>query len=188
MNIKVIKVGMLETNCYILENDEECLIIDPGDDVDKICDNISKKVVGVLLTHRHFDHVGALEGILNIYKVPVYNKSNLDEGDIFIGSFKFSVNYNPGHTMDSISFIFDDIMFSGDFVFEGCIGRWDLGGDFSLMQSSIKFLLKSNINYKIYPGHGNITTLEKERDIRIFYSLYRRRNKQGGLILLVLLL
>ena len=165
MNIKVVKVGMFETNCYILENDEECLIIDPGDDVDKIINSISKKVVGVLLTHRHFDHVGALNDIVKKYNMSVYDKNNLKEGNVNIGKFNFKVMHNPGHTLDSISFIFDDIMFCGDFVFEGCIGRWDLGGDFSLMQSSIKFLLKSNINYKIYPGHGNTTTLEKERDM-----------------------
>lgn len=165
VNIKNIVVGCLRTNCYIVENDVDCLVIDPGDEFDKIVKSIDKNVVGVLLTHHHFDHVGALEDILNYYKVSCYNKSNLEEGSNKISSFKFDVIYNPGHTLDSISFIFDDVMFSGDFIFEGTIGRCDLGGNVNLMLDSIKKVLKSDKDYHIFPGHGNSTTLDKERVI-----------------------
>ena len=164
MNIKKIEVGMLKTNCYILEYNNECLIIDPGDDFYKLKENISKKVVGVLVTHNHFDHVGALKDVLEFYHVSLYNKNNLIEGVNKISSFRFEVLYNPGHTIDSITFIFDDIMFCGDFIFEGTIGRCDIGGDFNMMKDSIKKVLKSNRNYIIYPGHGNSTTLDIERD------------------------
>lgn len=164
MNIKRLEVGVLKTNCYILENNKETLIIDPGDDFEKIKENINKKVVGVLITHNHFDHVGALKEILNYYNIQVFNKDNLSEGLNNIGLFDFEVMYNPGHTKDSISFIFDNIMFSGDFIFEGTIGRCDLGGDFNIMKDSIKRLLKSNKNYIIYPGHGNSTSLDNERN------------------------
>jgi len=99
------------------------------------------------------------------YGVPVYDKSNLSEGICSIGKFNFYVKYNFGHTMDSISFIFNDVMFSGDFIFKNSIGRWDLGGDFSLMQKSIMDLLKSDVNYKIFPGHGDFTYLDDERDM-----------------------
>jgi len=165
MNIKTVKVGMLETNCYIIDNSEECIIIDPGDEFEKIKNRIDKKVVGILLTHRHFDHIGALKDVIDYYNVSFFDKNNLCEGENIIEGLKFKVIYNPGHTIDSISFIFNDVMFSGDFVFEGCIGRWDLGGDFNLMKKSIKRLLESKINYKIYPGHGNITTLENEKNM-----------------------
>ena len=165
VNIKKVVVGELETNCYIVENDSECLIIDPGSESDKIIKNIDKKVVGILLTHRHFDHVGALEIVSKYYKAPVYDINNLHDGMNVIGNFKFEVRYNLGHTMDSISFIFDNIMFSGDFIFKGCIGRCDLGGDFTLMKESIKAILKSNVNYKIYPGHGDSTCLFDEKDM-----------------------
>ena len=77
VNIKKVVVGELETNCYILENNNECLIVDPGSESDKIIKNIDKKVVGILLTHRHFDHVGALESVSKYYKVPIYDISNL---------------------------------------------------------------------------------------------------------------
>ena len=169
MNIKTVIVGGLETNCYIVENDDECLVIDPGNEFLKIKNGINKKVVGVLLTHRHFDHIGALKEMLEHYGVAVYDRANLSEGKCSIGSFDFLVNYNFGHTMDSISFIFDNIMFSGDFIFKGCIGRTDLGGDFDMMQDSIRKILNLEKNYKIYPGHGDSTTLDEEREMLKFY-------------------
>lgn len=169
MNIKTVVVGVLETNCYIVENSDECLVIDPGDEFIKIKNSIDKKVVGVILTHKHFDHIGALKEMVDYYNIPVYDINNLKEGKCSIGSFDFVVNYNFGHTMDSISFIFDNIMFSGDFIFKGCIGRTDLGGDFSVMQDSIRKILKCENNYKIYPGHGDVTTLDEERATLKFY-------------------
>ena len=169
MKIKTVVVGELETNCYIVENKDSCLVIDPGDEFSKIKNSINKKVVGVLLTHKHFDHVRALKEIVDYYNVPVYDKNNLSIGVNKIGDFEFSVNYNPGHTLDSISFIFDNIMFSGDFIFKGCIGRTDLGGDFGIMQDSIRKILKSGLNYKIYPGHGEVTTLDDEREMLKYY-------------------
>lgn len=168
-NIKTVVVGDLETNCYILEKGQQCLIIDPGCEFDKIKNHINKKVVGVLITHSHFDHIGAIDEFVNYYNIYIYDKKNLIKGMNKIGVFEFEVKYNPGHTLDSVSFLFNDIMFSGDFVFEGTIGRCDLGGDFNVMKDSIKDLLKSEINYKIFPGHGNSTTLDKERDMLNFY-------------------
>lgn len=165
MNIKKVVVGMLNTNCYILENDDECLIIDPGDDFLKIRDNVDKRVVGVLLTHRHFDHIGALNEVLDYYGVGVNDAHNLKEGKNKLGSFNFKVVYNYGHTLDSISFIFDDIMFSGDFIFENAIGRTDLGGNDLMMLESIRKILSSKYNYRICPGHGRETTLDKEREM-----------------------
>ncbi len=165
MKIKKVVVGELYTNCYILENIDKCLIIDPGDEFDKIKTIIDKEVMGVLITHRHFDHIGALDDVLKYYDVNVYDKANLNEGLNNIDCFSFIVNYNPGHTLDSISFIFNDIMFSGDFIFKDSIGRYDLGGDFELMKLSIKNILNSNINYIIYPGHGNKTYLDNERNM-----------------------
>ena len=163
MDIKRVVVGMLNTNCYILENDSECLIIDPGSEADKIKKNINKKVVGILLTHRHFDHVGALQELSSYYKVNVYDYNSLEEGENSIGNFNFFVQYNLGHTLDSISFIFDENMFSGDFIFKNAIGRCDLGGNFELMKKSINKILKSTINYRIFPGHGDSTYLDDER-------------------------
>ena len=163
MNIKIVVVGMLNTNCYIIENNDKCLIIDPGDEFDKIKNNITKNVVGILLTHKHFDHVGAVKECADFYSVPIYCYDNLKEGKSVIDDFEFLVKFNPGHTLDSISFIFDNIMFCGDFIFKGCIGRCDLGGNFDLMKNSIKEILDSTKDYIIYPGHAESTTLNNER-------------------------
>lgn len=169
MKINVVVVGRLETNCYVLEKDGEVLIVDPGDDFEKIKKTINGKVKGILVTHNHFDHIGALDECVKYFNVPVYDKNNLIEGRCEIGKFIFEVKYNFGHTMDSISFIFDNIMFSGDFIFSGAIGRCDLGGDFFAMKNSIKDILNSNINYKICPGHGEFTYLESERNLLLCY-------------------
>ena len=61
MNIKRVVVGSLEENCYIVEKNNKCIIIDPGDEADKIISNITCEVVGILITHYHFDHIGALD-------------------------------------------------------------------------------------------------------------------------------
>lgn len=63
MNIKTIPVGILQTNCYILTKNNQTLIIDPGDEPEKIKNEINTKVIGILVTHYHFDHVGALDQI-----------------------------------------------------------------------------------------------------------------------------
>jgi len=62
MNIEVVKVGKLECNCYILEINNKVLVIDPGDDYEKIIDKINdREIVGIIITHYHFDHIGAVD-------------------------------------------------------------------------------------------------------------------------------
>ena len=104
MKIEKIKVGYLETNCYILSIDNDCIVIDPGDEYNKIKDKIgNKNVKGVIVTHNHFDHIGALSYFNNIYD---YN--NLNEGINNIDKFIFEVIYTPGHTNDSICIYFKE--------------------------------------------------------------------------------
>ena len=161
---------MLHTNCYILEKDGEALIVDPGDDFNLIKNSTNLNVVGILLTHKHFDHMGALNECINYYNVPLYSSETIDSNEITVGSFNFKVVDNFGHTMDSISFIFGNNMFTGDFIFQGAIGRCDLGGDYYFMKDSIREILKCDKDYKIYPGHGEVTSLNKEREMLEFYS------------------
>lgn len=136
MKLDRVVVGDLQTNCYILSINDNCIVIDPGDEYDKIKEKIgSKNVVGVIITHHHFDHVGALKYFNNIYD---YN--NLKEGINNIGKFTFEVIYTLGHTKDSISTYFkeDNVMFVGDFIFKDAIGRTDLGGSKIDMINSLK--------------------------------------------------
>ena len=70
----------------------------------------------------------------------------------------------PGHKEDLVGFLFDDKLFSGDFIFKGTIGRTDLpGGNFKEMQESIKKILEFKDELEIYPGHGQSTNLSNER-------------------------
>ena len=171
MNIKNVVVGNLETNCYILEKDGEVLIIDPGDDANKIIENVNGNVVGIIVTHHHFDHVGALESVKTYYNTKVYDYSNLNKINN-VGVFAFEVIPTPGHTDDSISVYFkeDNIMFVGDFVFFGSIGRTDLGGNNLDMKKSIETILLYNDSIKLYPGHGKYTFIGDERDNLILFS------------------
>lgn len=173
MQVEKVVVGDLEENCYIVSINDKCLIIDPGDESHRIIDSIgNKEVLGILLTHHHFDHIGAVEDIKNKYNVSVYDSNNLKEGNINIGPFSFIVIFNPGHTPDSISFYFKDEgkMFVGDFVFLGSIGRCDLeGGNVSEMQKSLENLKSLNDNIILYPGHGLKTTLSYEKENNPFF-------------------
>lgn len=174
--MEVIKVitGAIEENCYILKKDNTCLVIDPGDDFPKIKEKIGdNKVVGVLVTHSHFDHVGALRNFLNKRSIKVFKKSNLQEREYELGNFKFEVIYTPGHSADSVTFYFkkDKCMFVGDFIFNGSIGRCDLPtGDESVMKKSLENIKKYDRDIKLYPGHGDDTTLGNEIDNNIYFK------------------
>ena len=172
MDVKRVIVGELQTNCYIIEKDDECIIIDPGAEYLKIEQSINKKIVGIIVTHHHYDHIGALNYFEEEYKIPVYDYKNLFEGKNKIGKFKFEVIVTPGHTDDSISIYFEEvnILFTGDFIFYHSIGRTDLPtGNYSDMKKSIEKIKKYD-NIDIYPGHGKITTLKEEKENNIYFS------------------
>lgn len=173
MEIERIKTGYLEENCYILHIGKECLVIDPGDDFLEIDKIVSKyELKGILITHHHFDHIGALQPLKDKYKIEVYDRNNLSEEKKKIGAFTFEVLYTPGHSIDSISFYFEEenSMFVGDFVFKDTIGRTDLeGGNFTQMKNSIEKLKQYPKNITLYPGHGEKTNLEYEINHNIYF-------------------
>lgn len=166
--MEVIKVvtGVLDENCYILKKDDTCLIVDPGDDFPKIKEAIGEsKVLGVLITHSHFDHIGALRNFLTKRSVKIFKKSNVEEKEYTVGTFYFEVLFTPGHSKDSVSFYFkeEQELFVGDFIFKGCVGRWDLpGGDKAEMQQSISKIKAYDKSITLYPGHNESTTLGEE--------------------------
>lgn len=168
MEIKKVVTGALDENCYILIQDGECLIVDPGADFPKIKDEIgANKVLGVLITHSHFDHIGALRNFLTKRSIKIFKRSNVEEKEYEIGKFKFKGIHTPGHSKDSVTFYFEDekIMFIGDFIFKDSIGRCDLpGGDSKEMKNSIEKILKYDDDIKLYPGHYEDTTLGEERE------------------------
>ena len=166
MKIDKVIVGPLETNCYILSIDNKCIVIDPGDEYNKIKEVIKdKEVVGVIITHYHFDHIGALS---NFEKDLIFDINNLEEKEYNIGDFKFEIIYTPGHKEDSITIYFknEKVMFTGDFIFKSTIGRMDLpgGNEFDMIKSLNK-IKKYPKDILIFPGHGSSTMLENELDI-----------------------
>ena len=162
MNIKKIVVGELQENCYIVEKNNICLIIDPGDEPNKIINNIDKKVVGILVTHNHFDHIGALQSLIDYYHIDINDH---------IEEFDYEIIDTKGHTMDSKTYYFpiEKIMFTGDFLFENSIGRTDLGGDNYLMIESLNKISEYPDDIVIYPGHGDSSTLGREKENFSYY-------------------
>ena len=175
MDLKVIKVGYLEENCYIISSNKT-IIIDPGDESNKIIkylEDNNLELDSILITHHHDDHIGALNDLLEYKNVKVYDNSNLDEGIHNISGFNIEVIYTKGHTADSVTYYFKDynIMFVGDFIFEGSIGRMDLPtGSVTEMKKSLNKISKYDKNIILYPGHGNKTKLGYEIENNYYFN------------------
>lgn len=172
MKVETIVVGPLKTNCYLLEKDSTWLIVDPGEEFSKIEEHITGNVFGILLTHRHFDHVGALASCLDRYQVPVYDASSPSK-KIQLGSFSFEILATKGHTEDSISFYFpeEQKLFAGDFLFFRTVGRVDLPtGSKDAMKESIAKIKHYPDTLEVYPGHGPKTTLGEEKQENPYFT------------------
>ena len=167
MKVETVITGVLDENCYILIKDGNCLVVDPGSDYPKIKEKIGdNKVLGVLITHSHFDHIGALRNFLTKKSIKIFKKSNIIHNEEYtIGNFKFKAICTPGHATDEVTYYFEDekTMFVGDFIFKGSIGRWDFpGGSEKEMKESINLIKEYDKDITVYPGHGKKTTLMDE--------------------------
>lgn len=202
---KIIQVGTLETNCYIIFNDENSvIIIDPGGDGEKISFFLEEKKLRPLMiinTHGHADHCGANKFLKEKYSIPILLHRDdmeilnsfenrfifplmggspspnpdkfLKDGDsIKFGETSLRIIHTPGHTPGSISIFTDGILFSGDLIFSGSVGRTDLpGGSWSQLINSIKNkILILPDETIILPGHGPSTTVGREREDNPFIN------------------
>lgn len=196
LETQIFQVGYLQTNCVLLfdTEGEEAVVVDPGRGFDKIrkyAEKRGKKVVAVLLTHGHWDHVldakkwrdcGAkiyihkddaekLTGDWNERGIPSMKIENVEpdvlikDGDTLeFGKLKFSVIHTAGHSAGSCSFVIDRLILSGDTMFAGCCGRVDFpDGNAAEMRNSLGKLYALEGDYRVIPGHGEETTLETER-------------------------
>ena len=178
MNIEKKVVGIYQENCYLLKKNDIGLIVDPGDEIDKILEMIGDtKIVGILITHAHFDHIGALKELEEKTSAPIYYRNinnelnynyliDIKEEEYNITGFKFKVIYTPGHRNDSVTYYFyeENIMFTGDFLFYLSIGRTDLEyADKDDMITSIKLIKTYPDNIEFYPGHGSSSNLGFEK-------------------------
>ena len=168
MDIKCIVTGYLDENCYVLIKDGKCLVVDPGDDFPKIKEVIGdNNVLGVLITHSHADHIGALRNFLTKRSIKIFKSSNVEDDTFYdIGDFHFKTYHTPGHSKDSITFYFpeENFMLIGDFIFKESIGRCDLpgGSEFEMQESLNRFKMFDD-DIVLYPGHHDQTTLGYEK-------------------------
>lgn len=192
MEVKVLQVGPIGTNCYILEDEKAraAAIIDPGDEAGRILQVIEDDGVDVkyiLLTHGHYDHTTAVPQLhkalpqaeIYIHRADANGAGSqlfplagqipdlkfYDEGDtLALGDMTIQVLHTPGHSRGSVTLKVGDVLFCGDTLFAGSCGRTDLaGGSYAEIMASLKKLGQLPGDYHVCPGHDVTSTLERER-------------------------
>jgi glyoxylase-like metal-dependent hydrolase (beta-lactamase superfamily II) len=157
-----LEVGPIQTNCYLVGHEEtnQALVIDPGAEggrIGRVLKTQGWNLSGILLTHGHFDHIGAVESLRQDKNIPVCIhaldqpllldpeknfsarwgepvkieppfRSVEDDEEISIEAFHFQVLHTPGHSAGSVCFYFHEFILSGDTLFQGSVGRTDLPG------------------------------------------------------------
>ena len=188
LNIHTLTLGLYQTNCYIVHKigSDRCVVIDPGYDANKILSFLQEKDLqldAILLTHGHFDHVGAVKDLAADTDCKVYINSlehtmphTMTAGQLYatndyearfsVAGMDITVLHTPGHTPGSVCLIIEDAMFSGDTLFARSCGRTDLpGGDWATIQNSLRRLAELPGDYRVFPGHAEPTTLAQEKQL-----------------------
>ncbi len=186
MKIEKIVCGAYAENAYCIDGE---LLIDPGDDLPTLA-RLAGGIKAILLTHGHFDHMLAAEKLQERTGVPVYvhpldapmlSDASLSAYNPEVSSlpqpghiaytaypeslFGFRVLHTPGHTPGSVCLYREEekVLFSGDTLFRAGFGRTDLaGGSMHQLLSSLRTLLALPRDVRVYPGHGESTTIDEE--------------------------
>lgn len=197
MEINVLPLGQLGTNCYIFyqKGGSKCGVVDPGGQGEQLVQWLKDKGLepeAILLTHGHFDHILGIPGLRAAWpELPIYchpadfgegettglfgqrfptvssfgNLTPYREGDrVTVAGVELDVLETPGHTPGSVTLRAGDVLFTGDTLFAGSMGRTDFeGGDERAIRASLRRLAELEGDYRVLPGHEGQTTLEQER-------------------------
>ena len=192
MNIQIMQVGAIGTNCYLLCDEEakKCAVIDPGDYGAGIAREVRKtgcQLEVICLTHGHYDHTDGVQALVEQFPgVPVYlshkdqypgdaylqqlfppvpSARDYGEGDtVTVGNLTLTVMATPGHSEGSVTLRCGDALFCGDTLFAGSCGRTDFpGGSMKTIMNSLRRLSELEGDLKVYPGHMEPSTLDRER-------------------------
>jgi hydroxyacylglutathione hydrolase len=192
-----LSLGPIGTNCYLVRADAdatEAVVVDPGDqahEIDGALERVGARCAGILLTHSHYDHFGALadlaertgalvwlpEGELDVFRRPgdffpgIPMRAYTGDATLLSGGetveaagISFQVRHVPGHSPGHVSYYADGALFSGDVLFSGSVGRVDLPfGDWDTLLESIRSLADAYPpETVVLSGHGPATTLGDE--------------------------
>lgn len=199
MKLDILPIGLYQENIYVLHDGGHVFIVDPGKYAKEIAKTIQKDeiVEAILLTHGHEDHTGAVDDLADIYHCPVYmdmddyilvdpkyaGSHGFDapvytdilplQSQMQIGPFSLQIYKTPGHTAGSVCIKYRNLLFSGDTLFAGSIGRTDLfSSSDEKMIESLKFLMTLPHDLIVLPGHGPKTTIKQELNANPFLNYY----------------
>lgn len=223
VDVRAFTVGPVQENCYIVrgapadvagaQETARAVIVDPGDEPERLlaaAEALGVAIEAILVTHCHFDHIGAVAPIARATGAPVYcpqierpvladvmswvppgfgpfesweAEHTVAGGErLSLAGLDIDVLFTPGHSPGHVTYAIAGALLSGDVLFAGSVGRVDLpGGDWATLESSIESLLRSYApETVIYPGHMGVTTLGRERDTNPFLAELRVRAPAGA--------
>jgi glyoxylase-like metal-dependent hydrolase (beta-lactamase superfamily II) len=208
-DVRAFTVGPVQENCYIVRGDADArraLIVDPGEEPERLlgaAEDLGVEIDAILITHCHFDHIGAVAPVARATGAEVYcplielpvladvmswvppgfgpfesyqAEHNVSGGErLNIAGLDIDVIFTPGHSPGHVTYAISGALLSGDVLFQGSVGRVDLpGGDWPTLERSIGTLLQAfPAETIVYPGHMGVTTLGRERDTNPFLAELR---------------
>ncbi len=211
LDVRAFTVGPVQENSYIVRADGDAthaVLVDPGDEPERLIeaiDELGVTIDAILVTHCHFDHIGAVAPLARATGAPVYcpeierpvladvmswvppgfGPFESYEADhtvaggerLSLAGLDIEVVFTPGHSPGHVTYAVPGALLSGDVLFQGSVGRVDLpGGNWPTLARSIEGLLGAYPDETVvYPGHMGVTTLGRERATNPFLSELRVR-------------